>query len=97
MISAINPKGTNKYLPIGTVVFTKKCPLMVMIIGLKIKNNEAYDYMGVFYPNGFKIEQKPYLFNHEEITNILYLGNFSNKHNELNDFLNDRTKKYDFI
>lgn len=65
-------------LPIGSIVLLKDGEKRLMING--IMQNDAggtgknYDYMGVLYPEGHIGEGFQYLFNHEDINEIIFRG-----------------------
>lgn len=65
-------------LPIGTVVLLKDGEKRLMIIGVKQTNEEGegkeYDYLGVLYPEGFIGADFQYLFNHEDIEEVIARG-----------------------
>ena len=67
-----------KYLPIGTVVKLKGNTKRLMISGFCSARNsqrdKIYDYSGCKYPEGFLVSNQVYLFNHEDIEQIYYLG-----------------------
>lgn len=62
-------------LPIGTVVRVKEANKKMMIIGILQQNKtERYDYMAILHPEGFLSEKEIYMFNHEDIEEVNYLG-----------------------
>ena len=65
-------------LPIGSIVLLKNSEKRLMVIGiLQTDENGAgknYDYIGVLYPEGHIGEQFQYLFNHEDIAQIVFRG-----------------------
>jgi hypothetical protein len=65
-------------LPIGSVVMLKNAEKPLMIYGIKQLDTEnadtEYDYIGVLYPEGNIGSDFQYLFNHEDIKNILFTG-----------------------
>lgn len=67
-----------KYLPIGTVILAKKGQKKLMIIGFCGVESErediTYDYIGWLYPEGLLQSTDVFLFNHEQIEKIIYLG-----------------------
>lgn len=67
-----------KLLPIGSVVLLKEGTKKLMIIGIKPvtseKPNEIYDYIGVLYPEGFLSNDYNFLFNHENINDVVFTG-----------------------
>lgn len=66
-----------KLLPIGSVVLLKEGKKRLMIYGIlqKNKNEEKeFDYVGVLYPEGHIGNKFQYLFNHEDIEEIVFRG-----------------------
>ena len=67
----------NGLLPIGSVVVIGNSQKKVMVAGVCQKGGEEeklWDYTGVIYPEGFLDPQKMFLFNHDQITQIVALG-----------------------
>jgi len=65
------------YLPIGSVVLLKKGTKRVMIYGrrqLNTGNNQEYDYLACLYPEGHINDKFTYVFNHEDIAEVLFRG-----------------------
>ena len=61
--------------PIGTVVTVKEANKSMMIIGILPENGgKRYDYIAVLYPEGYLTEKQIYLFNHDDIEKVEYLG-----------------------
>ncbi len=85
-------------LPIGSIVLLKDGLKRLMIIG--IMQNDAggtgknYDYLGELYPEGHIGEGFQYLFNHEDISKIIFRG-FEDA--ERTEFLIKLTKLYEDI
>lgn len=65
-------------LPVGTVVLLKNGIKKIMIVGIKPINkeklDETYDYIGVLYPEGYISNEINFLFNHEDINDIVFKG-----------------------
>ena len=65
------------YLPIGSVVLLKESKKRLMIYGrkqlLKTEDKE-YDYIGCLYPEGFLGNGEVFLFNHEDIQLVYFIG-----------------------
>lgn len=65
-------------LPIGSIVRLKEGEKRLMIGGIKQfavdGNGEEYDYFGVLYPEGHIGDEFQYLFNHEDIEEIIFRG-----------------------
>ena len=65
-------------LPIGSIVLLKDGEKRLMISGIKQSDvsgdGKEYDYLGVLYPEGHIGDQFQYLFNHEDISKIIFRG-----------------------
>lgn len=64
-------------LPIGSVVVVGNSKKKVMIVGVCQKGGreeKIWDYAGVVYPEGFLDPQKMFLFNNDQIAQIVALG-----------------------
>ena len=65
-------------LPIGTIVLLKEGEKRLMINGIKQTNasgdGKEYDYLGILYPEGHIGDEFQYLFNHEDISEIVFKG-----------------------
>lgn len=65
-------------LPIGSIVLLKDGEKRLMIIGIiqsnASGNGKEYDYLGVLYPEGHIGDQFQYLFNHNDISEIVFRG-----------------------
>lgn len=64
-------------LPVGSVVLLKNATKKLMIIGVlqvKSEENKIYDYLAVPYPEGYLGTGNNYLFNHEDIMDIIFCG-----------------------
>ena len=86
-----------KYLPIGSVISIPTSNKKVMITGYygvdyKGKVN-FYDYKGVTYPEGLLSENISFVFNHNEISNIDFIGYETEEYNVLNNNLNGKDEK----
>ena len=67
----------DKYLPIGSVVLLKNGRKKIMIYGRKqmhVETGEEWDYLACLYPEGNINEEFMYLFNHDQIDKVNYLG-----------------------
>lgn len=42
--------------------------------GAEVPEQSMYDYLGVFYPEGYMDEEHTYVFNHSDIIDIIFLG-----------------------
>lgn len=83
------------FLPIGSVVMLKNANKAIMIFGIKqMDSNDTsveYDYIGVLYPEGNIGSDFQYLFNHEDIQEVLFTGYETD---EQKDFLDTVAKAY---
>ncbi len=64
-------------LPVGSVVLLKDATKKLMIIGILQVNpneNKTFDYLGVPYPEGFVGADNNFLFNHNDINDIIFVG-----------------------
>jgi len=69
--------NADQLLPIGSVVLLKDGEKRLMIFGIDQVNpetEEAFDYSGVLYPEGNLGSGSTFLFNHEDITVIHFMG-----------------------
>ncbi len=66
-----------EYLPLGSVVTLKEGDKKLMICGRiqrEVITKKVYDYCACLYPEGMIDSKSVYLFNHEDIQNIYYVG-----------------------
>lgn len=64
-------------LAIGSIVVLKNGYRKLMIIGrmqLQGKEEKLWDYLGILYPEGYLGEGYTFLFNHDDIDNIIFEG-----------------------
>ena len=69
-----------EYLPLGSVLLLKDGEKTIMIYGRKqihSESSEEYDYVACLYPEGNLNEDFTYLFNHDQIEEVIHTG-FSN-------------------
>lgn len=67
----------DKFLPIGTVIVLNDGEKKLMITGFCPVNQETkqeYDYCGCLYPEGSLAVDTIFLFNHDQIKKVFYLG-----------------------
>lgn len=83
-------------LPIGSVVRLHDGEKRLMIIGIMQSdasgNGKEYDYLGILYPEGHIGDQFQYLFNQEDIEDVIFRG-FED--DERVEFLNKLTNLYE--
>ena len=68
-----------KYLPIGSVVRLKDGNKRLMVTGfLPVENEDkeekVWDYCGCLYPEGILTPAENYLFDHEQIEEVHFIG-----------------------
>lgn len=65
-----------EYLPIGSIVLLKNGTKKIMIYGRRQMNMEKkiFDYVACLYPQGNINEEYNFLFNHEDIEEVVYRG-----------------------
>jgi len=84
-------------LPIGSVVLLQGGIKKVMIIGIKqIREEEPekeYDYIGVLYPEGFLGADANFLFNHEDINDVVFTGYDNPERTEFLAFISEAYSK----
>jgi len=63
-------------IPNGTVVLLKEGTKRLMVVGWYPVSEDGtkYDYMGIFYPEGFIDLENVFLFNYDDIDKIDFLG-----------------------
>lgn len=72
-------------LPIGSIVLLEEGIKKLMIYGVKQTDNangKLYDYIGVVYPEGNMGAGTQFLFNHENIDQIVFRG-FEDREREI--------------
>ena len=80
-----------KYLPIGTVVLLKNGSKKIMIYGRKQlaeDTGEEFDYVACLYPEGNIDDDYTFLFNHENINEIVFTGYADAEEDEFQKVLN---------
>ena len=87
-----------KYLPIGSIITTKKSSQKIMIVGyFGLEYTEAievYDYMGCTYPKGLLEKNNMIFFNHEDIITCDFVGYKDSSYTDLNKKLINGIKCY---
>lgn len=67
-----------KFLPIGTVVKLSGGKKRLMITGFgaisESNKEKIWDYSGCMYPEGFLSSKQIFIFDHEQIEEICYMG-----------------------
>ena len=73
-----------KLLPIGSIVILKDGKKKIMIYGRKQKmknSGQIFDYLGCLYPEGYINPAYSFVFNHEQIVEVIFKG-FVNEEEE---------------
>ena len=68
---------TNELLPIGSVVLLKDSTKRIMIVGLKQRQEQetkVWDYSACLYPEGIIDPDHLFLFDHEQIQTLFFIG-----------------------
>lgn len=63
-------------LPIGSVVLVKEATKSLMIIGIMQMDDEGdeHDYIACLFPEGYINADTFFLFNHEDIAEVRFVG-----------------------
>ena len=65
-------------LPVGSIVLLKNGEKKLIVVGIMQsnadENGQEYDYLGFLYPEGHIGNQFQYLFNHEDIKDVIFRG-----------------------
>lgn len=83
-------KKLDKYLPIGTIVLLNNGNKKIMIYGRKqihAQSGIMFDYVACFYPEGNINEKYTFLFNNEDIREVVFRGYEDEDEVEFNDEL----------
>lgn len=68
-------------LPIGSVVCLKNGEKPLMIFGILPQNKvQRFDYLGILYPEGYLSEDLVFMFNHEDIDEVKFIGYVDSAH-----------------
>lgn len=81
-----------EYLPIGTVVLLKNGSKKIMIYGRKqiaTENGEEFDYVACLYPEGNINDDYTFLFNNENIDQVVFKGYSDEEEARFQKVLND--------
>ncbi len=82
-----------KKLPIGSVVLLKGADHRLMIIGylrmLNATGDRVYDYSACSFPEGITDPDQIYVFDHEDIERLIYVGFQNQEQLDFSDRLQD--------
>jgi len=88
----------DKYLPIGTVVYLHEGDKTIMIYGRMqshMETNTVYDYVAYLYPEGNIDHEYTYLFNHDQVREVVFLGYVNDEEKEFLAFIEEDSKRND--
>ena len=84
-------------LPIGSVVLLKEGIKKLMITGIKpvlVDNPDTvFDYIGVVYPEGYLSNDYNFLFNHNDINDVVFIGYNNPEREDFIKFMEEEFKK----
>ena len=86
-----------KYLPLGSIVMLKggKHKLSIMGFCLVIpEKKRQYDYVGVFYPEGYVGVDNLFVFDHDDIDEVFSIGYTDHTDKEFKEKLTTAIKNY---
>ncbi len=84
-------------LPIGSVVLLRGGVKKIMITGMSVAKedepDEFFDYIGVLYPEGFIGAESNFLFNQQDINDIVFRGYDNPERQDFLDYLEENYQK----
>jgi len=86
----------NKYLPIGSIVILRESMKTIMIYGRQqfhAETSTVYDYVACLYPEGNIDEAHTYLFDHNQIHEVVFTGYINNDEKNFLFFLEEEIKE----
>lgn len=104
----MNNEIKEKFLPIGTVVLLKGGQRKIMITSycpvpkgdiydkkekIELDKDKVFDYGGCFYPEGIINSNRVFIFNHDQIEKVFYMGYESEESNKFNEILKEEIAK----
>lgn len=85
-----------KLLPIGSVVLLEESNKRVMIVGRlqrQVGTDRIWDYSACFYPEGIINPNELFLFNHEQIKTLFFVGFQDREGVEFQDIIDSKRKQ----
>ena len=73
----MNPIGMTKYLPLGSVVLLTGGRKRVMVFGRHLCDTASgrwWDYVACPFPEGSMGDEYTYLFNHDQVERVFFVG-----------------------
>lgn len=65
----------NQILPVGSIVLLKEAKKKIMIVAImQMQKGKMFEYMGVLYPEGYMGTKHCYLFNTDDIEEVVWRG-----------------------
>ncbi|MEW6573240.1 MAG: DUF4176 domain-containing protein [Bacillota bacterium] len=83
-------------LPIGSVVLLKQGKKRLMVYGrlqLQIGTEKVWDYVGCYYPEGNIDPNSAFLFDHEQIERIFFIGFQDPEEFEFKKYLEEKVRE----
>ena len=84
-------------LPIGSIVLLKDGTKKLMVTGIKPVSEDnpdtVFDYIGVVYPEGYLSNEYNFLFNHDDINDIVFIGYDNPERQSFIEFLEEEYNK----
>lgn len=84
-----------EFLPLGSVITLKKGNKRIMICGRLQEREEdmkVFDYSAVYYPEGILDPNQLFLFNHDDIDRLYFVGMQDSEEFAFRDFLIEEAK-----
>ncbi|MBS2967596.1 DUF4176 domain-containing protein [Metabacillus sp. KIGAM252] len=85
-------------LPIGSIVILEGGNIKLMIYGRKQilvtdddRNGQLFDYLSAPYPEGYVSQEYTYVFNHENIAEVVFKGHIDSEEEEFQKVLQKAT------
>ncbi len=78
-----------KLLPVGSVIRLKNATKRLFVVGIAQESQgKHYDYVGMLYPEGFISDEYTFLFNQEDIDEVVFIGFIDTEHQMFRSNLN---------
>lgn len=96
----MNEKTIQEMLPLGSIVTLHEGTKKVMICGRiqeDVKTGVLYDYCSCYYPEGILSPTELFMFQHEDIDKIYYVGLQDSDEFEFRSFIEQKLKEMKLI
>ncbi len=90
----------DELLPLGSIVTLKGGTKKIMICGRiqeEIKSHKQYDYTACYYPEGILDPHELFLFQHEDIERVYYVGMQDDEEFAFRQFIVDKMKEKGYV